>query len=145
MITDYLEELYDKQVLQQIKGELLSLPQLKTVLKKKSDSSISHLINSGKMKSISIAGKTYVTKPDLYLYFCPVLDENKKENIDYQLDSHYKHFFGLEEDILIPKKLVTKDDDTKGKRKVLTDDIDETKNEANTGAIRLRISNYSRM
>lgn len=138
MLKDYLEELYDKQALMEIKGELISLPQLKKILKKKSDGSISHLINSGKMKSLKIAGKTYVTKPDLYLYFCPVTES--KDNKDYQLDSHYKHFFGLDEDdMLISKKPVTKDDETKGKRKVLTDDKGEAKKETNIGAMRLRI------
>jgi hypothetical protein len=140
MIQDYLEELYDKQALMEVYGELISLPQLKTILKKKSDSSISHLIKSGKMESLVIAGKTYVTKPNLYLYFCPVTES--KNDKDYQLDPHYKNFFGLdEEDTVIPKKLVSKIDDTKGKRRILTDDKEEVKNEANKGAIRLRIKN----
>lgn len=137
MIHDYLEELYDKQALMEIKGELISLPQLKTILKKKSDSSIAHLINSGKLKSITLAGKSYVTKPDLYLYFCPVLDENKTENNDYKLDPHYRHFFGLdEEDKLIAK---TKTPVKNGKR-LLTDEEEQQNNEK-ISTIRIRMKN----
>ena len=137
MIHDYLEELYDKQALMEIKGELISLPQLKTILKKKSDSSIAHLINSGKLKSITVAGKSYVTKPDLYLYFCPVLDEDKKENNDYKLDPHYRNFFGLdEEDKLITK---TKTPVKNGKR-LLTDEEEQQNNEK-ISTIRIRMKN----
>jgi hypothetical protein len=140
MIQDYLKQLYNIEELMKIDGELISIIQLKKILKKKSDSSIVHLIQSGKLKSLKLLGKTYVTKPDLYLYFCPVLDESKKkENTDYQLDPHYKEFFGIKEyntaEIQKPKEVKT----LKGKKQILTDDKNEGTNKTNAGALRIRI------
>jgi hypothetical protein len=141
MIQDYLKELYDIEELMKVEGELISITQLKKILKKKSDSSIVHLIQSEKLKTIKLLGKTYVTKPDLYLYFCPVLDENKKiKNKDYQLDPHYKAFFGIDEHntttILKPKEVKT----TKGKKQILTDDKNKSENKDNPGELSISIN-----
>ncbi len=134
-MKNYREQFYSKTELQKIEGDLITLPELQKVLKKKSASSIAHLILSKKIKVQKILGKTYTTKLDLFHFFYPELLQEAPKNKDWELDKEYKKFLGLEKDRVIPAKIT----DEKSGKQILQDNKTKTQNKPNRDTLKLKV------
>lgn len=114
-----VNQLIDKDALDKIEGSLISLPELKKILKKDSASSIAHLIHTGKLKITKLLGKHFVTKEDLNIYLYSPLVESSKENKDYELSKGMKKYLGIVDE----EKLLSKQKEpNSSKRQILVDD-----------------------
>ena len=133
-MKNYREQFYSKTELQKIEGDLITLPELQKVLKKKSASSIAHLILSKKIKVQKILGKTYTTKLDLFHFFYPELLQEAPKNKDWEVDKDYKEFLGIENKV-IPAKTI----DKKSGKQVLEDNKVITKNKPNRDTLKLKV------
>jgi hypothetical protein len=132
---DLVSQLIDSDYLNKIHGNLVTLPELKKILKKNSASSIAHLIHTGKIKMITLLGKHFVTKEDLNIYLYDPLFEGSKENKDYELSKGMKKYLGLvDEEMLLTKQ--KESDSTKRQR--LTDNKQKSIG-PNSSILRIRI------
>lgn len=137
-MKNYREQFYSKTELQKIEGDLITLPELQKVLKKKSASSIAHLILSKKIKVQKILGKTYTTKLHLFHFFYPELLQEAPKNKDWELDKEYKEFLGIQEDKVIPAKIT----DEKSGKEILKDNKTKTQNKPNKDNLKLKVKLY---
>ncbi len=137
-VVDYREELYNKQELEAIQNNLLTIPQLQKVLRLGS-SSIYNLFKKGKLQPVRYMNRYYIPKEQIYNLISPI--EEQKKNTDYELSKGMKNYLGLdlEEDALLPIKTPAPIKDKATGKTILQDDKNKMQNKVNTGALKIRM------
>jgi hypothetical protein len=138
-VVDYREELYNKQELEAIQNNLLTIPQLQKVLRLGS-SSIYNLFKKGALQPVRFMNRYYIPKEQIYNLISPI--EEQKKNTDYELSKGMKNYLGLdlEEDAILPVKTPALVKDKRTGKAILQDNKNKTPNKANTGILKIRIT-----
>jgi hypothetical protein len=136
-VKNILEELYNKEELDRIKENLLTLPQVVRVLKK-SRGSVYYLIARKRIQPVRFMNRYYFPKEQIMNLIYPI-DEQKK-NQDYELSKGMKKYLGISEDEKLLKKREVKNNNTCSDKQILTDDKKEAKNKTNPRVIRIRMN-----
>lgn len=137
-VIDYRDELYNKEELESIQNNLLTIPQLQKVLKLGS-SSIYNLFKKRKLQPVRFMNRYYIPKEQIYNLISPL--EEQQQNKDYELSKGMKNYLGLdlEEDALLPVKTPAPIKDKRTGKTIFQDDKNKTQNKPNTDALKIRM------
>ena len=136
-VKNILEELYNKEELDRIKENLLTLPQVVRVLKK-SRGSVYYLIAKKRIQPVRFMNKYYFPKEQVMNLIFPI--DEQKGNDDYELSKGMKKYLDITEDEMILIKKSLKSDKTNLDKQILTDDKKEAENKTNPRVIRIRMN-----
>ena len=140
-VKNILEELYNKEELDRIKENLLTLPQVVRVLKK-SRGSIYYLIAKERIQPVRFMNRFYFPKEQIMNLIFPI--DEQRRNDDYELSKGMKKYLGITEDEVLLSKKSEKRDKISSDKQILTDDKKEAENKTSPRLVRIRYTDVKK-
>jgi hypothetical protein len=131
-VKNIIEELYNKQELDKIEKELITFPQIVKILNKPRGS-IYNLISNKTLTPVRFLNKIYFYKQQVLELVNPI--QEQKKNTDWEMSKEYKRAQGIEEDKVIPAKII----DKKSGKQILQDNKTKSQNKPNRDTLKIRM------